>query len=74
MTGTVFYDTALYGTAQYGAKSEHSTAETDAQQHEPEAYRTPTEELHVAHELVAITNGADYCLCGNTWPCEKRAG
>jgi len=42
----------------------------------PQPYRPagePAEPLHVAHGLVAIANGPDYCLCGHTWPCGKRA-
>lgn len=33
----------------------------------------PREAPHDLHGLVAIANGPDYCLCGRTWPCEKRA-
>lgn len=63
MTGTVLYD----------GKSKRPAAEAYAQPNAREAYLMSAEELHVAHELVAISNDADYCLCGNTWPCEKRS-
>ncbi len=71
MTGTVLYDSA------------RSTAE--AQPGPPPralGFRSgaPSDVTHVAyaaqvshlHELVAIANGPDYCLCGQTWPCAHR--
>lgn len=62
MTSSVLYDN----------KRKRTTVVTFPQPQEPEAYITPNADLHVAHELVAIAQGPDYCLCGNTWPCEKR--
>jgi hypothetical protein len=35
--------------------------------------RPPTASMHVMHGLIAISNGPDYCLCGQTWPCEENA-
>lgn len=61
MTGTVLYDNT----------SKRTAAETCARRPETEA--GPNADLHVAHELVAIAQDADYCLCGNTWPCAKRS-
>ena len=29
----------------------------------------PALAAHPIHGLVAISNGQDYCLCGNFWPC-----
>ena len=60
MTGTVLHD------------SKRSTTETCAPS-APYGWCAPSAEaLHVTHGLVAIANGPDYCLCGHTWPCEKR--
>ncbi|HZU57869.1 MAG TPA: hypothetical protein VFA06_18495 [Actinocrinis sp.] len=60
MPGTVLYD------------GKRSTTETCAAPQTTDAYRAPAETLHALHGLVAIANGPDYCLCGRTWPCEKR--
>ena len=35
--------------------------------------RPPTASIHVMHGLIAISNGPDYCLCGQTWPCTESA-
>jgi hypothetical protein len=61
MPGTVLYD------------GKRSIAETFAAPQTPDTGLTPSEALHALHGLVAIANGPDYCLCGRTWPCEKRA-
>jgi hypothetical protein len=61
MPGTVLYD---------GKRS--TTAQACAAPQPADAWLAP-ETLHAMHGLVAIANGPDYCLCGRTWPCEKRA-
>lgn len=61
MPGTVVYD---------GKRS--TTTQTCAVPQTTDTCLTP-ETLHAMHGLVAIANGPDYCLCGRTWPCEKRA-
>lgn len=61
MTGTVLYD------------GKRSTTENCAGPQAPETHLAQLETLHALHGLVAISNGPDYCLCGRTWPCEKRA-
>lgn len=63
MTGTVLYDNT----------SKRTSAETCTRPQETEACLVARADLHVAHELVAIAQDADYCLCGNTWPCAKRS-
>jgi hypothetical protein len=60
MTGTVLHD------------SKRSTAVTTASMAAHPAHALPVEALHLTHGLVAIANGPDYCLCGHTWPCERR--
>jgi hypothetical protein len=61
MPGTVLYD------------GKRSTTETCPAPQTTDAHRAPAETLHALHGLVAIANGPDYCLCGRTWPCERRA-
>ncbi len=60
MTGTVLYD----GT--------RSTTQRRALPHAAETCLALDEAPHAMHGLVAISNGPDYCLCGRSWPCEKR--
>ena len=61
MPGTVLYD------------GKRSITETCAAPQTPDAGLATAEALHAMHGLVAIANGPDYCLCGRTWPCDRRA-
>ena len=64
MPGTVLYD------------GKRSITETGAAPQTPDAGLATAEALHAMHALhglVAIANGPDYCLCGRTWPCSRRA-
>jgi hypothetical protein len=63
----------MNGTVLHDNPSKRTTAETCTQPQETGACLAAGVDLRVAHELVAIAQGPDYCLCGNTWPCEKRA-
>jgi hypothetical protein len=59
MTGPFLYD------------GNRPTGETGTPPAAPEL-APDAESLHQTHGLVAIANGPDYCLCGHTWPCDKR--
>jgi hypothetical protein len=59
MNGTVLHDNKrLVG---------NSGAVPGAVAGDPAGVVRPTPGL--PHGLVAIANGPDYCLCGETWPC-----
>ena len=60
MTGTVLYDIT------------RPTTENSAPSAACGGHVVPGEPLHLTHGLVAIANGPDYCLCGHTWPCDRR--
>jgi hypothetical protein len=63
MTGTILHD---------GKRSTTETAAPSAAHVTCPAYGATAESPHLTHGLVAIANGPDYCLCGHTWPCDKR--
>lgn len=62
MTGTILHD------------GNRPSAETGTAPATHPAHPASAEALqHLTHGLVAIANGPDYCLCGHTWPCDRRA-
>jgi hypothetical protein len=61
----------MTGTVLHGI--ERPTAETGAPPTARAEQAAPGAALHLTHGLVAIGNGPDYCLCGHTWPCDRRA-
>ena len=63
MTGTILH---------YGKRSTTETAATSAAYSDRPECAAAVESLHLTHGLVAIANGPDYCLCGHTWPCDRR--
>jgi hypothetical protein len=63
MTGTILH---------YGKRSTTGTAATSATYSNRSDCAATVESLHLTHGLVAIANGPDYCLCGHTWPCDRR--
>jgi hypothetical protein len=73
MIGTVLHDGKRSTTETTETAETAETAETGVAATAHGSSAPPAETLHVTHGLVAIANGPDYCLCGHTWPCEKRA-